>query len=106
MMLSLCRRTTLTHLSPTPLSLSCSHRLVTVKQRNTVSLPATAYDMVVDATGRSLVSGGADKKLHVWAMRNGRWQRSYRPDAACMEINRVDMDPAGLMAATASFDRG
>ena len=49
-MLSLCRRTTLTRRAPTPPSLSRSHRLVTVKQRNTVSLPATAYDMVVDGS--------------------------------------------------------
>ena len=102
--------------------------VVRVKRFRSVTVPyGTIYDMVVDATNRHLVTGGQDKHLNVWNLSNGKPLRScvscrtvasrdatltmspcrrYKTDATCQEINRVALDPAGIIAATCSFDKG
>jgi WD40 repeat protein len=62
---------------------SLSRKLVKLARSRSVTTPYGAIvDMCVDPSNKNLVTAGADKRIHVWSMKNGRLVRSYRADRA------------------------
>jgi WD40 repeat protein len=70
-----------------------SRKSVKLARSRSVTTPYGAIvDMGVDASNKNLVTAGADKRIHVWSMKNGRLVRSYRAD-------RVDPWPSSSNAS-------
>eukprot|EP00698_Gefionella_okellyi_P013762 TRINITY_DN3787_c0_g1_i1.p1 TRINITY_DN3787_c0_g1~~TRINITY_DN3787_c0_g1_i1.p1 ORF type:complete len:1290 (-),score=231.05 TRINITY_DN3787_c0_g1_i1:3642-7487(-) len=59
----------------------------------------------LDVAGKSVITAGQDKKLHVWNLLSGKIARQYRQDAESGEPLKVQMDPSGLLFATSSTDK-
>ena len=79
---------------------SLSRKPVKLARSRSVTTPYGAIvDMGVDASNKNLVTAGADKRIHVWSMKNGRLVRSYRAD-------RVDPWPASSNASPPSTVNG